>query len=190
MFHRLDGLYRFLQNFRETEMRKTAGPLPDTLIVEASPDSSTVGVFSAVDTCAFAGFPHVFLHGPDATWVDGEIVIPGEDGLPRNARVSDTVLRAYVGRQAVDLTWASSHSCAGLPPDGHVAPGDLGKWLAGVCPASGSCFDRADLSFEPDVPVLDAAHALATLQARTAKPFFYLVVVGHHEGPPQRACVN
>jgi len=117
-FHRLDGLYRFLKDFRETATDK---PVPDTLIVEARPDSTTAGVFSAVQTCALSGFPHIYLHGPDATWVDGELVIPGEDGRPRNARAPETALRVTVGQQAVDLTWASNHSCAQLP-DGLGTP--------------------------------------------------------------------
>ncbi len=187
-FHRLDGLYRFLGGFREAEAGKDAGPLPDTLIVEARPDSTTAGVFSTVATCAFAGFPHVYLHAFDGTWVDGEIVVPDRDGGIRNARTADTVVRANVGQRGIDLAWASTHTCADLPPDGHVAPGEIGTWMDRVCPSSGSCFDRADVAFEPDAAVLDAVHVLAKLQTRAAKPLYYLAMVGHREAPPQRSC--
>jgi hypothetical protein len=71
-----------------------------------------------------------------------------------------------------------------------VALGDLGTWLDGACSGADPCFDIAYLRFDPEVPLLDAAHAMASLQRHAQKPLYYFAVVGPAQEVPEAACAQ
>jgi hypothetical protein len=187
-FQRLDRIFVALKELRTPTPGKGAPVTPDAIAVEARPGATTVGVFSAVTTCAFAGFRQVTLRTEAGPPVEGEYLVPDRNGLPWD-EVSRTAVYVKVGHGLASLAWKSPRSCDEVPVSAEIPVRALAQWLEWVCPAAARCFDRAFLWFEPDVPLLDAVSVLGDLAPHAPKPLPYLAVVGlDRSGPPHRVC--
>jgi hypothetical protein len=192
-FHRLEGLHAFLRDLRKSMRALDAGPVPESLIVEAAPNATSVAVFSAVVTCAYSGFPNVYLSAGDGTRVEGHVTVltgTAEHREPLDEAAPDTLLRATIGREAVDIVWRSTRPCEQVPLDGRVAHQDLEAWLGRACRDVRPCFDGVVLSIDSDVPVLEVVHDLAKLQNWGKKPLDYLPLVGHPAVAGTRSCTT
>jgi hypothetical protein len=190
-FERLDGLYGELKRLRgayqDRDIVGKDAPEGASAVVEARPNATSLAVFSAVATCAYAGYRHVGLRGEDGAFVAGEILVMDPAGHSMNSRVVNTVLKARLRPDGVDVAWRGKRSCAQLPAGGQTTVSELGAWVDGVCPAGG-CFDLALLWVDPRVSARDAMRGLANLESRATKPFLYSALVVPDASAPQQSC--
>jgi hypothetical protein len=192
MFHRLDRVFGGLKRLRGAEgdgdvVGKNASD-DNRAIVDARPGATSLAVFSAVQTCAYAGFRHVAVRSSDGPFVEGEVLVLDEAAHHVNARPVSTRLLARLRADGVDVAWSASLPCGQVPVDGQTTLSELTQWIDGVCPAREACFDQALLWVDSGVAVGKVMQALASLQRRAEKPLFYEVLVAPHPDAPRQRC--
>jgi hypothetical protein len=192
-FLRLDGVYHALRRLRGADQDGDVvgkdAPEDARAIVQAQSGATSLAVFSAVATCAYAGFRHVGLRWQDGPILDGEFFVIDHAGHPVNARATGTVLKLRLRSDGVDVAWHAKGPCAKLPAAGQTTLSELEAWADRACPAGDAgCFDLALLNVDPRVPVGDVAHTLATLARHVTGPLLYSVLVYADATVPEQRC--